>query len=133
MLENDSNEQVRFFTTMILKDKLKYNFYELNDDQKIGQTHTKIVALIRHIVTPSKPVLGNLALCLVYIYIHCIDKIGTIKQFFATTFPSDAQSSRFLYFFKYLEMLPEEIHNQRVVIDEEARTHVLSLLKAQQK
>ena len=93
---------------MIIKDKLKFDFYEL-DSQKVADTHTKIVRLIQHITTPSKPVLTNLALCLVYIYIHCIDTIGSVMQFFSTTFPSDSnvpQANKFLYFFKYLEMLP---------------------------
>ena len=56
---------------MILKDKLKYNFYQLTHE-KIASTHTQLVALIRQIASPTKPVLSNLALCLVYIYIHCV-------------------------------------------------------------
>lgn len=119
---------------MIIKDALKYSFYELDEGQ-VADTHAQLVTLIQKIANPSKPVLSNLALCLVYLYIHCIDKIGSVMQFFSATFPNDGnttQGSRFLYFFKYMEMLPEEAHSQRLVIDEEARAHVLNLLKCQQ-
>lgn len=103
---------------MIIKDKLKYDFYQL-DEHSLAETHSRLVRAITLIPIPAKPVLSNLSLCLVYLYIHCIDKIGNIMQFFSSTFPTDSmpEGSRFLYFFKYLEMLPEEIHNHGLVID----------------
>lgn len=99
---------MQFFSTLIIKDKLKYDFYQI-DENEIGHVHGRLVNAIRTFTTPSKAVLNNLALSLVYLYIHCVSKVGTIMQFFANTFPSDStmpEGCRFLYFFKFLEMLP---------------------------
>ena len=85
VLENDTNEAVRFFTTMIIKDKFRYDFYTM-DESVVSDAYARILNFIRNVPNPAKPVLSNLSLCLVYLYIHRIDSIGTIMNFFSHAF-----------------------------------------------
>jgi hypothetical protein len=120
---------VQYFASKFLKDKLMYDFDQLHPDV-IGQTHQELIRIINKYPKASDVVVTNLSLCLVFTYIQYADRVGGILDFLKQTFPSiDTSPSTFQYFFKVLELLPEEITNSKVVIDEEKRQHVLELIE----
>jgi hypothetical protein len=59
-----------YFASQFLKDKFKFEFEQLNQ-VSITEIHSRLVNIIRNKINFSKVVLNNLALCLVYMYIHC--------------------------------------------------------------
>lgn len=129
ILNTNSHPSVQYFASKFLKDKLMYDFDQLHPDV-IGQTHQELIRIINKYPKASDVVVTNLSLCLVFTYIQYADRVGGILDFLKQTFPNiDTSPSTFQYFFKVLELLPEEITNSKVVIDEEKRQHVLELIE----
>ena len=76
----------------------------------------------------------NLSLCLVFMYIQYAERVGGVVEFLRQSFVRLWNSPDiFRYYFKVLELLPDEINNSKVVIDEEKRFRVLEIIESQQK
>lgn len=76
------------------------------------ETHAKLKNIMKMKTNLSKIVINNIALCLVYLYIHCYETVGTVLDFFKNTLPlgenpniEDAKIF-YNYLFRYLDGLP---------------------------
>ena len=111
----------------MLKDKLKFDFDQL-DNAKTEEYYHRIVKLISSHQNPTKVLLSNLCLMLVYIYIRHTDTMGPPLQFVQNSVGEASKN----YSFKILEHLPSVLNSSKVVIDDELKQDVLRMLEKEQ-
>jgi hypothetical protein len=122
VLEQETDPTLLYFSSQFVKDKLKYEFEQLQE-QDVRTVHLQIAQIMAKRNDLSKVVAKNLAFALSYIYIHCYTATYSILDFIRMTFYGEDQNAApsipyFQYLFRFLECIPCEIESKRFVIDE---------------
>ena len=81
ILETEADERVRYFASLLLKDKFKFDFDQI-ESSSVEAIYQRIVGVLVKFPNTTTIVLNNLCLSLVYIYLQCCQTKGRAIEFF---------------------------------------------------
>lgn len=93
----------------------------------VGELHTMLLQILKKNGKAESGTLFNLSYCLSYLYMQEAERIGDLLTYLAMYIGNHGLLN---YVFTILLILPEEVDNPKVVIEERKRNFVLEMLKS---
>lgn len=100
---------------------MKYDYGQLGPEMT-GELHNVLLQIIKKNSRADSGTLFNLSFCLCYLYMQEAERIGDLLTYLAMYLGNHGLLN---YVFTILLILPEEVDNPKVVIEERKRNYVL--------
>lgn len=126
LLAQETSSEVKSFASSILKDKMKFDYGQLTPEL-FPQVHQAILELAAANPQPEYGMLSNIALALVYVYMQESERIGGLLEYLSEYL---GKKGLINYVFMILLLLPEEVDNYKVVVEEKKREAILKYIKS---
>ena len=133
MNKPDTTFQQLFIVSLLLRDKFRYGFDKYSDDDSINYLEGMLKSIIKkYSEHPPDTFTTNICVCMICLYIKRSEQLKAqfmengILEYFKSFVEGNVCSD---YFYKALELAPEEVGSSKIVMDETQKDRVRHLLK----